>query len=1168
MEQEINFSLKTKLFTLFAIVIVVSVSFIGWFGFNSAKDAYMKTAMYSSKSEIKSLANQIKGLLDTVPEDVIYNEGFYALEQLLVWEDLKEPYKIKEWKNRYESSLIDYIKNKKLYYQVRLLDTNGHEKIVLKYDETTGKVKNIKNDKLQNKSTREYFKKAINLKKDEFYISIMNLNVEHGGIEKPYVPVVRYSTPVIDENGETKGVLVLNFSANKILDMIKNIKIKDKTDQYNYFLLNKDGDYLYTKNKDKRWGFQLGRSYKFQDDFGLDILKKFKNVEKITFHSDRKIISVLKIYPNKQGNPNRFWYLINTIDEDIALSSLEQFIQIFFVILSLVLLIGLYLVNRYVTIITNPLIKITSQLKALSLGETKKEDIAYKADDEIGAIVKSTKILVDAIETTINQANSVASGDFSKQITLLSKNDQLGLAITDMTKRLKEISNLAKNLSTGNYDIQIVAKSGEDELGLALIDMIKYLENITKVAESIAAGNIDIRYKAQGSEDRLGYAILQMIKYLKRILKQANAITNEDFTHTITAKGKNDELGNALVSMTNILGANVIKNKEEIWLSEGIGTFSDTLTGIDNTLQLTKKAITMCTRYVNATSGVVYTFDDENKELILLSSFAFVSKNNLSNRFKIGEGIIGQVALEKEPILLKNIKDDTFEVQSGTTLSKPKEVFAFPLIHEGELFGVIELMSFEEFTTLQKEYLLKIANIFATALHTTNQNVKIKTLLEESQRAFEELQIKSEEIESAKEEIDKKASDLEASNQYKSEFLANMSHELRTPLNSVILLSSLLAKNNKENLNEADIQKANVINESGNELLRLINDILDLSKVESGKMELIVDEIVPKNLLSSYDEVFIHTARDKGLEFKTIDNYGDTFYNDKDRLGQIIRNLISNAFKFTKEGSVTLEISKSNNEKLPIKICVTDTGIGIPKEKKELIFKAFTQADGSTSREFGGTGLGLSISKELVHLMQGEIELESIQGEGSVFCILLPSLNEQYNVVVPDTPVAKKMKSIKNNDISDEIIIKNQITQIRAIDYSGADINNLKDKKVLIVDDDIKNIFVLSSALQEHDMYISHAKNGQEALDFLKENNDINIVLMDIMMPVMDGYEAMKRIRKDETLKHIPIIAVTAKAMQKDIQDAFDSGANDYLTKPIDLEKLGSMMAMWINKGQ
>ena len=1450
-----RFSIKNKIFFLFVLVITVSVSIVGWFGFVSAKDAYISSALNLNKGKSEALVSKITGILETIPSDLLYNKNLYALKNLIIWTELGEKEQISKWRKIYTTTLKDYIVNKKFFYQIRYIDANGNEKIVLKYDSKLNKITEINND-LQNKSNRNYFNKAIGLKKGEFYISQMNLNMEHNQVERPYVPVVRYSTPIINENGETKGVIVLNFNANNILKLLeqgdKKVE-KNSQGKSDIHLINKDGYYLYHDKQQKCWGFQLDNNDNFFLEF-QDLKEKFIGHDSKIIIKDKDIFIFNKIYPDKINNPLRYWYMVSIVNKNLALASLSTFMNIFAAILVSVLLFGFLIINGYISKLMNPLLKITSSLKALSKGEIKKEDIDYSANDEMGDIVKSTTILVDAIETTINQANAVANGNFTKDIELLSKNDRLGLAITDMTNRLIEITNLAKNLSVGNYDTKVIAKSSEDELGLVLIDMVKYLEGITQVAESIAFGEIDVKYKAKGSDDRLGIAILQMIKYLQTIVKQAKAITNEDFNSSIESKGKNDELGNALISMTDILMINSVKNKDEIWFSEGLGEFSDKLIGIDDTIALSKKAISICSRYVGASSGVIYTFNKEEEELNLVASFSFTSRDTLSNKFSLGEGVIGQVALEKESILLKNIKDGDFEVQSGITLSKPKEIFAFPLIHDGELFGVTEVMSFDGFTKLQKEYLLKTANIFVATLHTTSQNIQIKNLLEESQRAFEELQTKSEEmqvqseelrasneqmeeqqrqletqsanlkiqnveIEKAKVEIDKRADDLEASNQYKSEFLANMSHELRTPLNSVILLSSLLSKNSKDNLNESDIQKASVINESGNELLRLINDILDLSKIESGKMELIIDEINTTDLLKSYNEIFSHTAKDKGLEFNVIDNIDGVFYNDKDRLGQIIRNLISNAIKFTKEGSVTLQLDKTGDEKLPIKVSVIDTGLGIPEDKQELIFKAFTQADGSTSRQFGGTGLGLSITKELTHLMKGEVKLESIEGEGAIFSIHLPSLkerfkgsdlkvqnerisikssaeiinkkegpiivNEQFLIIeddknfanilkntveehgskafvaytgkdgleiatqhkidgaiidigLPDISgmeVIKKLKAnpitknihiqvisgkdkelqdfgdikidgylqkpvsseqinnaisnIENlenkssksilivednelhlkaitdyiqeennyeistansvneaiklsdekyfdiaivdlglgdgsgsevcryltknkedtailiytgrdltndeadflNDISDEIIIKNPNSHerlkdeverflstphttvnekfkmhIKEVNCQGGNINVLKSKNVLIVDDDIKNIFVLSSALQEHDMNISHAKNGQEALDFLKENIDTDIVLMDIMMPIMNGYEAMKAIRVDDKLKHLPIIAVTAKAMEKDKQAALKSGADDYLTKPIDLEKLSSMIAMWINK--
>ncbi len=1429
-------SIKNKIFVLFAAILTIAVVIVGYYGFVSAKDSYIKSALQANEAKVDSLSSNIDGILGTIPADIMYNSEFYALKKLLIWKDLQEKNQVRKWQDVYVTTLNDYIVNKEFYYQIRFLDVNGEEKIVLKYDKDTKKVLSFTSIDLENKVHRDYFKKALHLKKDEFYVSAMNLNVEQGQIEKPYVPVVRYSMPVINTNGETKGVVVINFNAYVILDRIKVQDELAKKNNGSVCLLNKDGYYLYNSDKDKRWGFQLDTNYNFFLEH-LGFKEKFNLKDKITFIDNDTIYSVQKIYPDKVNNKSRYWYLVSSVDKNTALASLDKFIFIFLTILVVVLFLGFLITNSYISRLINPLTKVTKQLSALSNGEIKKVDIDYDVDDEVGQIVKSTSILVDSIETIIMQANAIAKGDFTKEIILLGKNDKLGLAIQEMTKRLKEITNLATSLSKGDYDVHIVARNSDDQLGLALVNMVNYLDNITQVAESISLGNIDVKYKSKSDTDRLGLAILEMITYLKTISNQAKAIAKEDFTGTIVSKGKDDELGNAIVEMTDILRENSIKAKNDIWFSEGLGRFSDALAGLDDINSLSKGAIANICRYVDAASGVVFTFDKNSNILNLTASYSFINIQNDKNSFAVGEGVVGQVALEKEPILLTNINGENNYIQSGTIVAKPKELFCFPLIHENELFAIIEITSFDSFTKLEKDYLLKAGNIFATALHTTNQNEQIKTLLDESRKAFETLQLKQDElklsnqqmetqqklleeqsqnlqiqnneIEKAKKEIDIRAEELEASNKYKSEFLANMSHELRTPLNSIILLSSLLSKNNAKNLTDSDTQKAKVINESGNELLRLINDILDLSKIESGKMELIVDKIDTNDLINHYDEVFSHTAQDKGLEFKVVDNIKGEFYNDKDRLGQIIRNLISNAFKFTKDGSVTLQLDRTNDDRLPIRVSVSDTGVGIPKEKQDLIFQAFMQADGSTSRQFGGTGLGLSISKELAHLMGGEIKLKSVENEGSTFSIYLPDLIQSYdettdfsnnkkaNIKSTDTIINKKdtvkqkkmqyliieddidfanslkeiieeqnytvfvanngkdgldiankhkidgaiidiglpdmsgievikhlqeniktknisiqvvsgkdrtqcdfngfkidgylqkpvtndqlidaIKSVKKSihsiliveddishieaiksyilddtkqyeitsatsigkakelctkeyfdlaivdlglgdgsgtqiceclkkhnedtviliytgrdlsrqeadflsNISDEIIIKNpysyeklkqeisrfldiddeiQIdTKIEKdlIDYSIYNTDSLKNKKVLVVDDDIKNIFVLSSALQEHNMNIAHAKNGQEAIELLKENSDINIILMDIMMPIMDGYEAMRIIKSDEKLKHIPIIAVSAKAMQQDKEKALECGADNFLAKPIVLDKLTGMM--------
>lgn len=1176
-----NFSVKNKIFILFTTVIIVSVSIVGWYGFKSAKNSYIDSALLINKSETIALSNELKGILGTVPNDVIYNSNFYALKNLLIWQDLDEQNKINEWRNIYTLSLKDYLLNKKLYYKIRFIDIEGNEKIVLNYDEKENKVTQLEEKELQNQVNKDYFIEAMKLKEDELYISELNLNSEYGKITEPHTPVLRYSTPVINENGEVRGVLVVSLNAEHILHAVASAKAIDETKEFKkYYLLNEQGYYLFIGDKAKRWGFQLGTDYNFKNDY-KDVMNEFKDKDEALFIKDNKIFSMNKIYPDKTNNKSRFFYLVTEIDEAVALSSLNEFIMFFFIILGGTLLFGLFFVNGYISKLMNPLSRITTQLKALSSGEIKKESIEYKANDEIGEIVRATTILVDAIETTIKQANAVANGDFTKDIVLLGKNDRLGLALIEMTKRLKEIALFATNLSRGNYDVTIVAKGSNDELGLALIEMIKYLEQITTIAESIAYGNLDVRYKSKGSDDRLGIAILEMIEYLKSILRQADAITKEDFTHTIKVKSKNDELGLAIVTMTDILRINSSKNRDEIYFSDGVSEFNDTITGVGDVAELSKKAITTISRYVGAASGAVYTYEKSKESLTLGATFALSEPEKQSYSFKLGEGVIGQVALEKKPMLLQNIEESAYNIQTATTFSKPKEVYVYPLIFEGALFGVVEVMRLNEFTKVDKEYFDKVATIFATALYTTGQNVQIKVLLEKSQQAFEELQVQSEELQEsnvqmeeqqqqltlqsrelqeknnilaeAKKEIDKRAKDLEKASKYKSEFLANMSHELRTPLNSIILLSKLLTMNTDEKLDAESVKKVSVINRAGNDLLLLINDILDLTKIESGKMELIISDLYSGDMLEDVRGLFEALSDEKGVEFVINDNFKGIFKTDNAKLAQVLKNLLSNAFKFTKEGSVTLDVTASQSD---ITISVKDTGIGIPSDKINSIFDAFKQVDGSISREFGGTGLGLSISKTIVELLNGHIFVASELGVGTTFTVTLPLLGETmpYEIQVPHA-IKEEMQSPSNGVELISIISDDNCS------FSGDELSN---KNILIVDDDSRNIFTLTSVLEDLNAEVYSAFNGKEAIEILQKEDRIDIILMDIMMPVMDGLKAIRSIKSNDKFKNIPIIAITAKTMPQDKQDCLDAGASDYLPKPLEHNALISMLKAWI----
>ena len=1176
-----NLSIKNKIFAAYLVVLLLGVGSVGWIGYNSAYEAYLGASNQASAKNTATIKLSIETQLESVPKDIKFLSENYALKRYMIWKPMSVAKQSQKWKTIFSDILKDFLETRANYYSVRVLDLDGNELIAASYDYQRDLVSIKPQNKLQNKKGRDYVEITKHLKKGEFFISKMNLNIENGKIEKPYIPVVRYATPMYNGNNMVVGILVANIYAKQVLDIIHNEKMVDN--DLSYYLVDRDGTYLYNIDKEKLWGGQLKHGYNFKKEYP-EAAKEMID-DSGTFIHEGKLFSYHKVYPLESVTDN-YWYIISYVDKDIALAKLDSFNKKFISIVIFVIVFSFFLIRFYLGKLILPLSKVTQQLKALSKGEIVQVEIDYDSEDEIGDIVHSTSKLVNAIETTIHQANAVANGNFTKDIELLSKNDKLGLAITNMTKRLKEISVLAQKLSVGNYDTKIVANSSEDVLGLALIDMIAYLETVTEVAESIAKGEIDIDYKAVGADDRLGIAMLKMISYLKTILYQANAITNDDFSNKIIAKSSKDQLSIAMARMTEILKANSEKNKDDVYFNEGINSFSDQLSGVNDIHELSKESISISSRYVNASSGVVYTYDKDSELLTLVASYAFNTREELSNSFKIGEGVVGQVALEKEPIMLSNIHDSSTKIVSGTTISQAKTIYTLPLIHEGELLGVVEYMSFEEFTPLQQNYLNKVCSIFSISLYATSQNLQIKLLLEKSQSAYEELQSQSEELQEsnvqmeeqqqqlalqakemniknqelmqAKADLDKRANDLEKASKYKSEFLANMSHELRTPLNSIILLSKLLNQNKDGHLDDSDLSKAAVINKAGNDLLLLINDILDLSKIESGNMELMIEEVATKTISSEIHGLFSEVANEKHLLFKIEDKFDGLFKTDKTKLLQVLKNLLSNAFKFTKEGEIVLRIDSGEDT---IIFEVKDSGIGIPAEKSKLIFEAFKQVDGSISREYGGTGLGLSISKTFIDLMGGTIELESEEGRGSTFRVILPLNSEVELPQKEPEEITHEVESVVEDKTSVEKHLDAPIIT-ESDEIFGNDI--LSGKNILIVDDDSRNIFTLSSVIQELGAETYSALNGDEAIKFLEsEEESIDVILMDIMMPIMDGLESMKWIKSNEKFKHIPIIAITAKSMRQDKEECFAAGANDYLAKPIDHNALVSMLQAW-----
>jgi len=1042
---------------------------------------------------------------------------------------------------------------------------------------------------------------------------------------------------------------------------------------------------------------------------------------------------------------------------------------------------------------------------------------------------------------------------------------------------------------------------------LITISFTRSIDDLVSISKKFAANDLSVEL-VPFSQDEVGQLVMafqQVKNNLEDIVRQTQNVVKGDYSSQLVSKSENDELSAALNEMTRSLAEKDTVAKDQDWLKSGLNELSEKITGEQDTIDLCQNAMNFIARYIDAHVGTIYIKDD-NDELRLVASYAFTKRKSFANVFKLGEGIIGQCALERKPFLISNIPEDYIKINSGLGETQPVTLTVTPLLADNTVTGVIEFGAFYEFSDMQMQFLENISSMLAIAIRTTESRKKMHELLEKTQLQAEEmdkqqeklrlanqelqtqqkdirvknqelekqalilkdseaeLQAQQEELRQTNEELEEKtesleryaaeihkknedlksaqllleerAEKLEHASQYKSDFLANMSHELRTPLNSLLILAKMLAENKDGNLTEKQVTFASTIHSSGSELLELINDILDLSKIEAGKMEVNIDEFDLQFLPQYIKRNFEHIAKEKNVYLKTnvSEELPAFISSDRQKVEQIVKNLLSNAFKFTNEGGVTIDIQKVEqgvklyNENLEpdetVCIAISDTGIGIPPKKQELIFAAFQQADSTISRKHGGTGLGLSISKELTRLLGGELQVASIENKGSTFTLYLPfhfavaSLpdaekkvveketaaprddaakavrppdvikddrdnlnkgdkailiiendirftnilmniaknkdfkclvaydgdaglglakkyspgaiilevdlpklngwqvfeklqadedtrdipvyfisgedqteqalergafgllrkpadledvkrvfatveskqknqikklllvsnnkderedilqyierddvesatadngeqalellaNEKYDCLIVDLTSQSEsaqdfIKQLKDNDTIekipiivyvdeesarqsaadlqndvDSIIVKSSKYMERLLDETTLLLHRIesglsqaavsmthdkeaifKDKKILIVDDDMRNVFALSSILEEKKAHIVVGKNGIEGLQRLEEHNDVDMVLMDIMMPEMDGYEAMTKIREQKKFKDLPIIALTAKAMKGDREKCINAGANDYMPKPVEADKLLSLLRVWLYK--
>ena len=665
------------------------------------------------------------------------------------------------------------------------------------------------------------------------------------------------------------------------------------------------------------------------------------------------------------------------------------------------------------------------------------------------------------------------------------------------------------------------------------------------------------------------------------------------------------------------------------WMQSGLGQLNEKMSGDQDIRSLSSNIISTLVKYLNANVGTLYILNKELSFLELTGSYAFSKRKSLNEKINIGEGLIGQAALEKELISITDIPDDYLRIKSSLGSSSSTNIVVLPFMFEGDLLGVIELGSFNEIKDNQIDFLKGAAESIGVAVNSSIQRVKLKELLEETQAQSEELQTQQEELRAANEELEEKTNvlqqseeklkaqqeELEASNEeleekndylekqkteiaikntalenarldleqkakeleitskYKSEFLANMSHELRTPLNSLLILSNKLAENKKGNLEPKQVESAKIIYKSGQDLLNLINDVLDISKIEAGKMNVNISSIDIFEFKTNIIRNFEHVVEQKKIKLlvDVAENCPDMVYTDSQRVDQVIKNLLSNAIKFTEKGKITvtffkpdknIDLSRSGlSHEETFAFSVKDSGIGIPEKKQLEIFEAFQQADGSTSRKYGGTGLGLSISREIVKLLGGEITLKSEEGSGATFTVYLPIKAKEADIETIESDKKPEPKEKKSNALSDEelnnIINRKALTEENVPATFEDDRNKLKkdNKLMLVIEDDPTFAEILFDKCHERNFQAIVAFSGEEGLKLLKQYTPDSIIL-DIMLPGIDGWTVLETIKADTSIRHIPVHIVSG--LDEDMT-AMQKGAIGFNRKPMNEDSFTSI---------
>jgi CheY-like chemotaxis protein/HAMP domain-containing protein/signal transduction histidine kinase len=774
--------------------------------------------------------------------------------------------------------------------------------------------------------------------------------------------------------------------------------------------------------------------------------------------------------------------------------------------------------------------------------------------------------LTEQVRGIVKVVTAVANGELTKKLTVNAKGEVAALADT--------INNMTDTLATFADQVTTVAR----EVGV----------------EGRLGGQANVPGAAGTWKDLTGNVNLladNLTNQVRAIAEVTTAVTKGDLTRSIQveASGEVAELKDYINTMIDNLRLTTDRNNEEDWLKTNLARFTGMLQGQRDLTTVGRMLLSELAPLVSAQQGVIYQVEtDEPTKMMLLSAFADSDQNGHPEHLNVGTGLVGQCAAEKRRMLITEIPPNAVPIRSGLFEAVPRNIIVLPILFEDRVKAVIELASLSTFTASHLSFLEQLTASIGIVLNSIEATMQTEGLLKQSQQLATELQTqqtelqqtneqlaqkaqelaeqnaeverKNQEIEQARRAVEEKATELALTSKYKSEFLANMSHELRTPLNSILVLGQQLTDNPDGNLTPKQVEFARTIHGAGTDLLNLISDILDLSKIESGTVSVQAEEVFFASLLDMIARPFRHEAENRRLRFEiqTDPTLTRSLVTDSKRLQQVLKNLLSNAFKFTEHGGVRLSVYSAavgwgeNHPVLSraasvIAFEVSDTGIGIPAEKQRLIFEAFQQADASTSRKYGGTGLGLAISRELANLLGGEIQLRSAPGTGSTFTLFLPQ-----TYVGPSTGVT--LADTKASQAASPLQLSTLVAAERAVEPIGDDRENLQesDAILLIVEDDPHYARVLRDLSRDTGFKVLVATRGAEALALAREFRP-TAVSLDVFLPDMLGWTVLNHLKQDPATRHIPVQMLT---LDEDKQHGLSRGAFAFVTKPTTPEAL------------